>query len=102
MVPLFTNKTSSGEKVIFKEGNKNITNDAELCEVFDKYFSSIVTSLNITNVNNYIMAKENAIKHPQQIKCFEKYPSITVINKPCLNSNFNFQKTNANNYQPVK
>ena len=38
VVPLFTNKLSRGEKVILKEGNKNVTNDAELCEVFNMYF----------------------------------------------------------------
>ena len=95
MVPLFTNKISSGEKVIFKEGNKNITNDAELCEVFNTYFSNIVASLNIPSVNNYITSKENANKYPQQIKCFETHPSITTITKQCLSSSFNFQKTNA-------
>ena len=57
-------KPSRGEKIFLKEGHKNITNDAELCEVFNAYFSNIVTSLNITNVNNYITAKENAKKYP--------------------------------------
>ena len=68
VVPLFTNKPSTGKKIIFKEGNKNITNDAELCEVFNTYFSNILTSLNIHNVNNYIAAKENANRYPQHIK----------------------------------
>ena len=68
VVPLFTNKPSTGKKIIFKEGNKNITNDAELCEVFNTYFSNIVASLNIHNVNNYIAAKENANRYPQHIK----------------------------------
>ena len=59
VVPLFTNKPSRGEKVILKEGNKNITNGVELCEVFNTYFSNIVASLNIPNSNNYISAKED-------------------------------------------
>ena len=60
------------------------------------YFSSIVASLNIPNINNYITTKENANKYPQQIKCFETHPSNTIITKQCLSSSFNFQKTNAN------
>ena len=44
VVPLFTNKACRGEKMILKKGNKIITNDAELSEVFNKYFSNIVAS----------------------------------------------------------
>ena len=57
--------------------------------MFNKYFSSTVVSLNILNVINYITAKENANKYPQQINCFETHPSITTINKQYLSSNFN-------------
>ena len=71
VVSLFTNKPPRGAKTILKEGNKNITNDSELCEVFTTYFSNIVTILNIPSVNNYITTKENANKYPQQMKCFE-------------------------------
>ena len=92
---------SRGAKIILKEGNKNITNDSELCEVFNTYFSNIVASLNIPSVNNYITSKENANKYPQQIKCFETHPSITTITKQCLSSSFNFQKTNANEVMKI-
>ena len=40
-------------------------------------------------------------KYPQQIKCFEKHPSITTITKQCLSSSFNFQKTNANEVMKI-
>ena len=88
--------SSRGAKIILKEGIENITNDPELCEVFNTYFSNIVATLNIPSVNNYIMAKENTNKYPQQIKCFETHPSIMTIIKQCLSSSFNFQKTNEN------
>ena len=93
VVLLFTNKPSRSEKVII---NKNITNDTDLCEVFNKYFSNIVASLNIPNINNYIIAKEKANKYPQQIKYFETHSSITTITNHYLSSSFNFQKTNMN------
>ena len=82
-VPLFTNKISRGEEIILKEGNKKITNDAELCEVFNTFFSNIVANVNISNNQNYITAKENANKYPHHIKCFEIHPSITTIIKQC-------------------
>ena len=93
VVPLFTNKPSRGAIIILKEGNKNIKNDSELCEVFNMYFSNIVASLNILSVNNYITSKENKSKYPQQIKCFETRPSIMAITKQCLSYSFQFQKT---------
>ena len=55
-----------------------------------------MANLNIPNINNYITAKENAKKYPQQIKYFETHPCITTITKQCLSSSFNVQKTNAN------
>ena len=101
VVPLFANKPYRGAKIILKEGNKNITNDSELCEVFNAYFSNIVASLNIPSVNNYITEKESANKYSKQIKCFETHPSIATITKPFLSSSFNFQKTNANEVMKI-
>ena len=53
------------------------------------------------SVNNYITAKENGNKYPQQIKCFETHPNIRTITKQCLSSSFNFQKTNANEVMKI-
>ena len=101
VVPLFTNKPSRGSKIILKEGNKNITNNSELCEVFNMYFSNIAASLNIPSVNNYITLKENTNKYSQKIKYFETQPSIATITKQCLSSSFNFQKTKANEVMKI-
>ena len=94
-------KPSRGEKIFLKEGNKNITNDAELCEVFNAYFANIVASLNIPNVNNYITAKENSNKYPQKMKSFRTHPSITTITNQYLISGFNFQKAKANDVMKI-
>ena len=101
LVLLLTNKPSRGEEIILKEGNKNITNDAELCEVFNAYFANIVASLNIPNVNNYITAKENSNKYPQKMKSFRTHPSITTITNQYLISGFNFQKAKANDVMKI-
>ena len=101
VVPLVTNEPSRGAKIILKEGNKSITNDSELSQVFSTYFSNIVASLNIPSFNNYVTSKENTNKYRQQIKCFETHPSITTIPKQCLSSSFNFQKNNANEVMKI-
>ena len=74
------------------------------CEAFNKYFSSVVASLNIPNVNNYITAKENTNKCPQQIKCFETHPSITRMKwwKLSAISQLNTPKTYQNADTPTK
>ena len=53
------------------------------------------------SINNYITAKENGNKYPQQIKCFETHPNITTRTKQCLSSSFNFQKTNTNEVMKI-
>ena len=101
VVLLLTNKPSGGEEIILKEGNKNITNDAELCEVFNTYFANIAAKLNIPNANNYIRSKENSNKYPQKMKSFRTHPSIITRTNQYLISVFNFQKPNANDVMKI-
>ena len=51
-LPLSQIKHLEVKKIILKEGNKKITNDDQLCEVFNKYFPNVEASLNTPNVNN--------------------------------------------------
>ena len=101
VVLLLTNKPSGGEEIILTEGNKNITNDAELCEVFNTYFANIAAKLNIPNANNYIRSKENSNKYPQKMKSFRTHPSIITRTNQYLISVFNFQKPNANDVMKI-
>ena len=38
VVPLFTNKTSRGEKIIHNEAEKHISDDKKMCTIFNNFF----------------------------------------------------------------
>ena len=42
------------------EGNKAISNDDELCRVFNNFFSKTVDELKIPNISNYKLDNTNA------------------------------------------
>ena len=47
--PLFSEKAFHRECITLKESNKTITNNVELAETFNTFFSKIVPNLNIGN-----------------------------------------------------
>ena len=47
--PFFSEKTFHRECITLKESNKTITNNEELAETFNKFFSKIVPNLNLDN-----------------------------------------------------
>ena len=49
VVALFSNKFSKSEKINLTEGNKTMSNDDELCRVFNNFFSKTVDRLKIPN-----------------------------------------------------
>ena len=61
--PLFSEKAFQRECITWKESNKTITNNAELAETFNTFFSKIVPNLNTDNnlkdniTNSNIMIK---------------------------------------------
>ena len=59
VVPLFSNKFSNSEKINLTEGNKTISNDDELCRVFNSFFSKTVDELKIPNNSNYKLDRTN-------------------------------------------
>ena len=59
VVPLFSNKFSKSEKINLTEGNKTISNDDELCRVFNTFFSKTVDELQILNISNYKLDNTN-------------------------------------------
>ena len=47
IIPLFTKRPLKGEKINLIENDKNISNDTELCDIFNGLFSNIISELNI-------------------------------------------------------
>ena len=53
VVPLFTNKASRGEKIILTEAEKHISDDKKICNIFNNFFSKVVSDLKIPDYYNY-------------------------------------------------
>ena len=47
IIPLFTKRSLKGEKINLIENGKNISNDTELCYIFNGFLSNIISELNI-------------------------------------------------------
>ena len=80
VVPLFTNKASRGEKIILTEAEKHISDDKKICNIFNNFFSKVVSDLKIPDYYNYF-SQENTCSLSTIIETFEKHPSILNIKK---------------------
>ena len=87
VVPLFTNKASRGEKIILTEAEKHISDDKKICNIFNNFFSKVVSDLKIPDYYNYF-SQENTCSLSTIIETFEKHPSILNIKKRKLVSVF--------------
>ena len=73
--PLFSEKTFRKETIILKDSNRTITNNHELAETFNTFFSNITKNLKLDS--NLVEIKENLnIPYPviKAIKKYEKHP----------------------------
>ena len=70
VVPLFSNKFSKSEKINLTEGNKTVSNDDELCLVFNNFFTKIVDELKfrIFQTINLITLMIRSKKHSDILK----------------------------------
>ena len=77
--PIFR-KASGKERIILKDSKRTITNNHELAETFNTFFSNITQNLKIDS--NLVEITENLnISDPvlKAIKKYEKHPSIIKI-----------------------
>ena len=89
VVPLFSNKFSKSEKINLTEWNNTISQDDELCRVFNNFFSKTVDELKILNISNYKLDNTNdPLK--EALGYFENHPSITNIKSKSFDTNFTF------------
>ena len=73
--PLFSEKAFRKETIILKDSNRTITNNHELAETFNTFFSNITKNLKLDS--NLVEIKENLnIPYPviKAIKKYEKHP----------------------------
>ena len=92
VVPLFTNKASRGEKIILTEAEKHISDDEKICNIFNNFFSKVVSDLKKPDYYKYF-SQENTCSLSTIIETFEKHPSILNVKKRKLVSVFSFRKT---------
>ena len=89
--PLFSEKAFRKETIILKDSNRTITNNHELAETFNTFFSNIIQNLKLDS--NLVEITENLnISDPviKAIKKYEKHPSIIKTKEKMKNKNMSF------------
>ena len=73
------------------EEGKNVSDNVELCSIFNNYFSEIIFNLKIPNLINNSAVVSNAFSNSLSIatKTFDHHPSIINIKKKSFNSVLN-------------
>ena len=91
ITPLFSEKAFHRECITLKKINKTITNNVELAETFNTFFSKIVPNLNIDNNLGDNITNPN-ITDPVfcAIQKYEKHPSILKIKEMMGTNNLSF------------
>ena len=89
--PLFSEKAFCKETIILKDSNRTITNNHELADTFNNFYSNITRNLKIDS--NLVEITENLnIFDPvlKAIKKYEKHPSIFNMKEKMKNKNMSF------------
>ena len=89
--PLFSEKAFHRECITLKESNKTITNNVELAETFNTFFSKIVPNLNIDNNLGDNITSPNIIDPVFcAIQKYENHPSILKIKEMMGRKTYHF------------
>ena len=80
--PLFSDEINSSHKITLINGNKIISENSDIAQIFNDFFSTAASKLNIEISDDHIMdvqyIKDRILK---AIKKYEKHPSIIKINE---------------------
>ena len=76
MKPFFSEKNSKNEKINLVEGAKIISNDVEVAETFNNYFSDVVEILEIKGYHDEYSPNNNLSDIENIINKFRYHPSI--------------------------
>ena len=82
-----------GEKINLIENGKNISNDTELCDIFNGFFSNIISELNIPKKYQCFLNDMDSDSILSVLNAFKNHPSIKNIKSKKLNSTFSFENT---------
>ena len=82
-----------GEKINLVENGKNISNDTELCDIFNGFFSNIISKLNIPKKCQCFLNDMDSDSVLSVLIAFKNHPGIKNIKSKKLNSTFSFENT---------
>ena len=90
-----TQEKKKSEKSNLTQEGKNVSDNVELCCIFNIFFSEIISSLKMPNLINNSAFDPNAISNPLSIatKIFDQHPRIINIKRKNSDSVLNFKKT---------
>ena len=93
IIPFFTKRPLKGEEIKLIENGKTTSNDSELCNIFNIFFSNIISELNIPKKYHCFMNDMDSYSVLSVLNAFENHPSIKDINSKKFNSTFSFENT---------
>ena len=92
MKPMFSNKSVNRESVTLVKCDKTLSENLEVAELFNAFFSSIVKEMNIS-LGQELLTEEDHIKDPvlRIIERFKKHPSVVAIFENHKDNAFSFR-----------
>ena len=82
-----------GEKNNLIQNGKNISNDTELCNIFNGFFSNIISELKIPKKYHYFLNDMDSDSVLSILNAFKNHPSIKNIKRKKFSSTFSFENT---------
>ena len=100
VVPLFTKKTSKGEKIILNETEKHFSDNTKICTIFNNFFSNVVSDLKIPNYCNYF-PKNTHILSQLSLKRLKNTPVFSILKKRNLIQYFDSERLLKRRYRKL-
>ena len=82
-----------GEKINLIENGRTVSNDSELCNIFNGFFSNITSELNIPKKYHCFMIDMELDSVLSVLNAFENHLSIKNIKSKKFSSTFSFENT---------
>ena len=79
IIPLLTKRPLKGEKINLTENGKNVSNDTELCNFFNGFFSNIISELNIPKKYHCFLNDTDSDSVLSVLNAFRNHPNIKNI-----------------------
>ena len=95
MIPYFTKRPLKSQKINLIENGANVSNDTELCNILNVFFSNIICELSIPKKYYCFLNDIDSDSVLYILKAFENHPSIKYIKIKKFNSIFPFENTYA-------